>query len=90
MENVGNGEARARWVERAARPLLPAARRKYFAQRTRTVNRAPRRSPRRQMPDASRVGPRAGRPFPPARAVSSSARACMGIAVPDSKVHDRL
>ena len=55
----------ARRVERAARPLLPAVRRKHFAQRTQTVNRVPGLPLARQMPDAGRVGQRAGRPFHP-------------------------
>ena len=64
--------ARARfplpWVERAARPSFPAARRKHFAQRTRTVNRAGAAATAADAPDAGRVGPRAGRPFHPMRA----------------------
>ena len=44
----------------------------------------------RQMPDAGRVGRRAGRPFHPARAVSATALACLWITVPDSNVHDRF
>ena len=88
--NAGNGETRARRVERAARPSLPAARRKHFAQRTRTVNRAPKLPLRRQMSDAGRVGQRAGRPFHPERVVSAVARACIWITISDSKVQDRL
>ena len=69
-----NGETRALCrVERAARPWLPAARRKHFAQRTRTVNRTPR-LPQRQMPDAGRVRPRAGRPFHPSARLPSDVR----------------
>ena len=88
--NAENGETRARWVERAARPLFPAARRKHFAQRTQTVNRAPRLPPRRQMPDAGRVGQRAGRPFHPTPTASAAASACICITGPDSQMQDRL
>ena len=69
-------------VERVARPLLPAARRKHFAQRTQTVKRTPRLPPRRQMPDAGRVGQRAGRPFHPAPAVSAAAHLSIWITLP--------
>ena len=54
------------------------------------MNRAPGLPSRCQMPDAGRVGPRAGRPLHPERALSAAVRVCIWITVPEKEVHDRL
>ena len=88
--DAGSEETRAPRVERAARPSLPAARRQHFAQRTRPVNRTPRRRFHGRCP--TRAASANGRAARSTRSVDAStvASADSWLTVPESKVHDRL